>query len=435
MKKIITALLISLITTSPFTLAKEQTGELLDKIIAVVNDQIILKSTLDGRIIEAKAELKSRGIPVQDSLSLKEKVLDNIILERIQLQRIKQIGLKIPDDVLLEKITEIAKNNRLSLLEIRNKLNQNKKNGFAIFRENIRQQLLFQKLRQVEVLSKTQVTEDEISNYLQRQRLIKNDTEYQLGHIIINLPESATPKQREASLNKAKEILQKLNNGEDFSQVAVRHSQGGNALKGGDLGWLKSDQIPTFFSEQINEMEPGQHSKLIRSSIGFHIIKLIDKRNGASKLVTQYRLYKFTFLSDDVKNSQSATAPKRLVEIAKNINSLESFQDLQNQFPDQPKELNSNTDLGWLNAQQIPEIYYQALSTIKVKQATRPILSKLGWEIIYLDETREKDLNVLNEREQALKTIQMKKANETFEIWLRRLKDEALIDNRLTANK
>ena len=435
MKKIITALFISLITTSPFTLAKEQTGELLDKIVAVVNDQIILKSTLDGRIIEAKSELKSRGIPVQDSLSLKGKVLDNIILERIQLQRIKQIGLKIPDDFLLEKITEIAKNNRLSLLEIRNKLNQNKKNGFAIFRENIRQQLLFQKLRQVEVLSKTQVTEDEISNYLQRQRLIKNDTEYHLAHIIINLPESATPKQREASLNKAKEILQKLNNGEDFSQVAVRHSQGGNALKGGDLGWLKSDQIPTFFSEQINEMEPGQHSKLIRSSIGFHIIKLMDKRNGTSKLVTQYRLYKFTLLSDDVKNSQSATAPKRLVEIAKNINSLESFQDLKNQFPDLPKELNANTDLGWLNAQQIPENYYQALNTIKLKQATRPILSKLGWEIIYLDETRKKDLNILNEREQALKTIQMKKANETFEIWLRRLKDEALIDNRLAANK
>ena len=361
--------------------------------------------------------------------------MDNIILERIQLQRIKQIGLKIPDDLLLEKITEIAKNNRLSLLEIRNKLNQNKKNGFAIFRENIRQQLLFQKLRQVEVLSKTQVTEDEISNYLQRQRLIKNDTEYHLAHIIINLPESATPKQREASLNKAKEILQKLNNGEDFSQVAVRHSQGGNALKGGDLGWLKSDQIPTFFSEQINEMEPGQHSKLIRSSIGFHIIKLMDKRNGTSKLVTQYRLYKFTLLSDDVKNSQSATAPKRLVEIAKNINSLESFQDLKNQFPDLPKELNANTDLGWLNAQQIPENYYQALNTIKLKQATRPILSKLGWEIIYLDETRKKDLNILNEREQALKTIQMKKANETFEIWLRRLKDEALIDNRLAANK
>lgn len=413
---------------------KQPTGELLDRIVAIVNDEVILKSTLDNRIAQATVELRSRGIMVSDRDSLQLKVLDGIILERLQIQKSKRRGLNIPDEELLEKIAEIAQQNKLTIKQVRDKLNTTQKDGFAIFRENIRQQLLFQKLRQIEVLSQTQVTEDEIDNYIQRQSLINNNLEYHLGHIIINLPESATTQQRIQTQAKAQAVLDKLNSGEDFSQIAVRHSQGAQALKGGDLGWLKSDQIPTFFSENLKGMAVNDHSKLIKSSIGFHIIKLLGKRDRDAKLITQYHLYRFTLLSDDINQNSNPTPPKELLKLTQNISSLDDFNALKETYPDMPSAINANTDLGWLSAVDIPKKYYPSLQTITVKKASSPIATEQGWEILYLDATREKDMNKLNKRQQALKTIRMKKANETFEIWLRRLKDDALIDNRLTSN-
>ena len=431
----LTTLFILLLNANLHLQAKQSSGILLDRIVAIVNDEVILKSNLDNRIEQASIELRSRGITVSDNESLQLKVLDAIILEKLQVQRASQRGIQILDEELLEQIAEIAKENKLTILQVRNKLNSAQPNGFAVFRENIRQQLLFQKLRQVEVLSQTQVTEDEINNYLQRQSLINNNLEYRLGHIIINLPESATPAQRNQSEAKAQAVLDKLNSGEDFSQIAVRHSQGANALKGGDLGWLKSDQIPTFFSENLNSMEVNDHSKLIKSSIGFHIIKLLGERDRNSKLVTQYHLYRFTLLSDDITQNTKLSAPKELINLAEKIQSLEDFKALKEKYPDMPDAINANTDLGWLSVAKIPKLYYPALQNITVKKATPPIASDRGWDILYLDATREKDLNKLNKRQQALQAIRMKKANETFEVWLRRLKDEALIDNRLTQNK
>lgn len=431
----LTTLFILLLNANLHLQAKQSSGILLDRIVAIVNDEVILKSNLDNRIEQASIELRSRGITVSDNESLQLKVLDAIILEKLQVQRASQRGIQILDEELLEQIAEIAKENKLTILQVRNKLNAAQPNGFAVFRENIRQQLLFQKLRQVEVLSQTQVTEDEINNYLQRQSLINNNLEYRLGHIIINLPESATPEQRNQSEAKAQAVLDKLNSGEDFSQIAVRHSQGANALKGGDLGWLKSDQIPTFFSENLNSMEVNDHSKLIKSSIGFHIIKLLGERDRNSKLVTQYHLYRFTLLSDDITQNTKLSAPKELINLAEKIQSLEDFKALKEKYPDMPDAINANTDLGWLSVAKIPKLYYPALQNITVKKATPPIASDRGWDILYLDATREKDLNKLNKRQQALQAIRMKKANETFEVWLRRLKDEALIDNRLTQNK
>ncbi len=429
---IFTFILITLFNTYATNLvAAEKQDILLDKIVAIVNDDIILKSDLDNSLLDAKIELQVRNILIDDDKELELKVLDNLIIEKLQLQRVQQQGIEISDDELLVSITEIAKNNKLTVLQIRNRLNANEKNGFEAFREKIRLQLLFQKLRQIEVLSLTQVSDNEINNYLQRQNLINNNLKYNLGHIVVSLPESSTPKQRNTAQAKAENILKKINNNEDFSQLAVRHSQGSKALQGGDLGWLSLEQIPTFFSEALNGMQVGEHSQIIKSPIGFHIIKLLGKKDLNTNIVTQYHLYRFTILSDEVKQNTNATAPKNIIKLSKSINSLQDFQDLWKTYPEIPAEINTNSDLGWVNPKQISQKYSQALLNIQPKHATLPISSEQGWDIIYLDATRKKDLNLINKRQQAINTIKMKKANETFEIWLRRLKDEALIDIRI----
>ncbi len=310
----------------------------------MVNDKIILKTELDMRMIQAREELRTRNINVADMDGLAIKC-STPWFGRAAKERIDQRGIKVSDEELLEQIREIAEENNLTVITLRDRLNLSQPKGFARFREQLREKMLFQKLREIEVIAKTQVTEDEIDNYIQRQNLVQNSTEYSLGHIMVNLPDSATPAQRDASRSKANEILQKLRQGEDFSQMAVRYSDGSKALQGGDLGWLGLDQIPTFFSPVVQNMEIGQISDLVRSPVGFHILKLQGKRNKDSDIVKQYHLYRFILLSDKAKDAKEP--PQALIDLANRIDSLEEFKALNKEYSDIPASVNANGNLGW----------------------------------------------------------------------------------------
>lgn len=420
--------LIGLLSQAPVTLSATK-AQLLDRVIAVVNDDIILKSDLEKGMVKAMREMRSRNIQLNDRDELAEKVLDGLILERIQLQRSEQLGLKISDDELFQQVLAIAKQNNITATQLRDELNRTEPNGFENFRENIRQELLFQKLRDTEVLSKTQVTESEISNFIQRQSLMQNYSEFKLNHIMISLPKSATPAERQASRKKAEDLLTRLKQGEDFSQLAVRYSEGQNALQGGDLGWLKADQLPTFFMNEIENMTVGEISPIVRSAIGFHIIQLKDKRDKDSKLVKQYHLYRFILLSDNAMQQQSPSA--NLIKLAKEIDSVEKFKALDERYKDMPESVNANSHLGWKTLEELPIEYIKAIDGLSPKQAAKPFANEQGWVILYLDDIRDKDLGIINKRQQAMQTLRMKKATESYGAWLRRMKDEAIIDIRL----
>lgn len=429
MKQALSTLLF-LVAFFPITVfSNSEEGRLLDRIVAIVNDEVILFSELNTRVLQAQRELQSRNVNIADTTELQRKVLDKMIMEKIQLKRIKDRGIKISDEELLSQIQDIAMENNLTVINLRDQLNMASPDGFKEFREQIRQQMMFRKLQQVEILSQTQVTEDEIDNYLQRQSLAENNLEYHLGHIMINLPESATPSDREAAQQQAQEILNKLIQGEDFSQVAVRYSQGSKALQGGDLGWLSWDQIPTFFAKSVRDLDIGQLSNLIRSPVGYHIIKLKDKRNKNSQLIEQYNLYRFIILSENAK--QAEKPPAALVELAQNIKSMQDFKQLNERYSDIPASVNANGNLGWQTIQEMPLEYAQAIADLEPGHAAMPIATDEGWIILYLDAIRKEDINSANRRQQAMEALRMKKANETYEIWLRRLKEEALIDIRI----
>jgi len=422
----ITLFLIGLLSQTSLADTKPQ---LLDRVVAVVNDDIILKSDLEKGLVKAMQELRSRNIQLTDKEDLAEKVLDGLILERIQLQRSQQLGLKVRDDELFQQVLAIAKQNNLSAAELRDQLNKSKPNGFETFREGIRQELLFKKLRDSEVLSKTQVTESEVTNFIQRQALMQNYSEFKLNHIMISLPKSATPAEREASREKAQKLLTRLKQGEAFSQLAVRHSDGQNALQGGDLGWLKADQLPSFFMDEIDKMAVGDISRVIRSAVGFHIIQLQDKRDKDAKIVKQYHLYRFILLSDNAQQTQTPNAT--LIKLAKGINSLEDFKALNDKYKDMPTSVNANSHLGWQTLAEMPQDYIKAIKDLSPKQAAMPFANDQGWVILYLDGIRDKDLSIINKRQEAMQSLRMKKATESYGSWLRRMKDEAIIDIRL----
>jgi len=255
MKKTIHSALFSLFTvlttltaTSIYSVTANASEELLDKIAAVVNDHVILQSQLNEKMYEQTQQMAAQNIPVNNVDDLRKKVLDSMILEELQIERANQLGLKVPDDEINTRLKTIAEQNNMSLMQLRNRLNIEQANGFQKARETIKKQLLIQKLRDEEVISKALVTESEIQNYLKRQKLADKNVEVRLNHILIALPESATPEQRQQALDKITKIKQRIQDGEDFSQLAVRESNGGKSLQGGDLGWMKESEVPTFFA-------------------------------------------------------------------------------------------------------------------------------------------------------------------------------------------
>jgi len=403
--------------------------QLLDRVAAIVNDQIILQSELDLKTRETAMGLRAKNIPVSDLRALRTKVLDSLILEMLQKERAQQLELSISDEEVNEQLAQIAQKNNLSLLELRNRLNAERPNGFLNVRQDIEKQLLIQKLRQKEVISRTLVTDEEIKNYLQRSRLDTSNTKTRLRHILITLPESATTQQRQQAQQKIEDIARRIQSGESFQQLAVRHSKGSKALQGGDLGWLKQEQIPTFFAEAIQDLEIGQVSPVISSPSGFHLIKLEGKKDDNSQLVKQYKLHRFIVLSNDA--STQTQVPADIQAIVDNTQDVDTFKSLNARFSDIPKSVNASGDLGWMSSKELPENLTANLDSIGKNRVANPIATDQGWVLFYLEDIRDFDATQADAEKKAIQEIRMRKANETFEIWLRRLKDEAFIDIRI----
>lgn len=260
-----------------------QANTLLDRIVAVVNDDIILLSELNEQTEQALAELRQRQIQRPDMTLLRERVLDNIIMQKLQEQRAKQRGILVSDEEINAQLSQMAEANNLTLLQLREALNQQMPNGFSLVRQQISDQILIQKLREVEIISQIQVSEEEINNFIQRRQLQESNEEFKLAHILITRPDSPSAEQSRQLEQKVQDIYQQLQDGAEFAQMAVRHSEASQALNGGDLGWLDLDQMPSFFIDAVTSLQPGQISQIIETPSGYHILKLNDKRRAENQ--------------------------------------------------------------------------------------------------------------------------------------------------------
>ncbi|WP_130536878.1 peptidylprolyl isomerase [Thiomicrorhabdus indica] len=395
---------------------------LIDRVVAVVDDDIILQSQLQAKMQEQAMKLQAQNIQLPPTQELAQQVLDNLILEKVQLNRAKLTGISVTEEAINQQLQKIAQKNGLNLLQLQQQMDAQKPNGFKMLRSEIEKQLTIQKLRETEVISRTQVTESEINNYLTRQSL--SQTKLNLKHILISIPESATPSQRQAALDEAQTLRRRIIAGEDFSQLAVRFSNGSKALQGGDLGWMQPSEIPTFFSEAANTLNVGETSQIIESPSGFHLIQLAGESDGSNQKVTEYHLHQFVVLSDNITSNEP---PQSLITLTQSIKNLTDFKALNNRFADIPEEINRNSDLGWLNAGQLPPALAEIVTGLQPGQAIGPFANEQGWLIVFLEDTRLQTQNKQLQSQQAIQAVRMRKANEMFDVWLRRLKDEAYI--------
>ncbi len=402
---------------------------LIDRIVAVVNTDVILKSELNEHMLSQQQALEEQGIPQPSIDILQQQVLDSLILEKLQLERAGQLGIEVPDEKITEQLEGIAKQNSMSLIALRKRLNLEIPNGFNALRQQIKNKMTIQAVREAEVLSQAQVSESEVKNLINRQALNNHQEELHLGHILIELPNSPTPQQREMTLRKANAIHQRLQAGGDFRQLAVQHSDGSKALKGGSLGWLKHSEIPSFFDEAITGLNSGEFSPVIHSPSGFHIVKLIDKKEtGSPSNTLSYHLHRFILPSDQALQQEK---PKELSSLVSSLNSIEAFNALKNHFPEVPKEVNQQSDLGWRVLSELPEALRPSVKTLQPNQALEPIPTPQGWMVLFLEAVKETPLDAENVQQQAMQEIRMRKANEMFERWLQQLKNEAFIEIKL----
>ncbi len=401
---------------------------LLDKIIAIVDDNIITQIELNNRVQRITQQLKQRGNRLPPTEILRKQVLERLILEKLQLELAKKTGIRINDEMLNRVITNIAKENRLTMEQFRGVL---AKDGFAFsdFRENIRREITITRLRKTRVENNISISEQEINNFLNQSSNGKSDQEYRLSHILIATPEAATPKQIDEARTKAKKIIDNIKKGADFSQQAISFSNDELALKGGDLGWRKSAQLPSFFTSEISKMSKNEVKGPLQSASGFHIIKLNDQRSNKQKHIIKQTMARHILIRPTQVLSRE-DARLKLEGILQRIKNGKDFASMARASSDDKAAAAEGGSLGWVSPGTMVPAFEEEMNKLKPGEISKPFLTQFGWHIVQVLSRRKYDNTEKFQRSQAIKLIRKRKTEEAVQDWLRRIRAEAYVDYR-----
>ncbi|WP_297527728.1 peptidylprolyl isomerase [Thiohalobacter sp.] len=401
----------------------------LNRIVAVVNDDVILVSELEDRLRLVKKQLAARKAELPDDDTLRRQVLDRLILERLQLQLADQNNIRVDDETLNASLRNIARENGMTLTEFRKVLERDGQN-WARFREDLRNQIRINRLRQQMVGNRINVTDQEIDNLLASQSAWGDQgRQYRLGHILIATPEGASPEQIAETRREAEKVLAELRAGADFARTAIAYSDDRNALEGGDLGWRKAAQLPSLFADVVRKLKPGEVSDLIRSPSGFHIIKLIDIRGDERKVVTQTRVRHILLRPDALQSRDEVLT--RLQQLRERIIGGEDFATLARANSQDKLSASRGGDLDWVNPGELVPRFEDAMNRLQPGEISQPVETRFGWHLIQVLDRRTHDNTEDFRRAQARDFIHRRKMDEELELWLRRLRDEAYVEIRL----
>lgn len=426
-------LLLSLLSTAlgaPSTDYRGNEPREIDRIVAVVNDGVILESELDSFLAGVKAQIRSRGatnLPPDEVL--RRQALERLIMQKLQLQTAEETGIRVDDETLNQAVLSIAQRNNMSLDQFRQALEADGY-SFSQFRENIRDEIVIGRLQQRNVDERIQISDQEIDNLLANQNSQTGDSKtYHLRHILVAVPEAATPDQIDAARNKAEKILAQLHAGADFRQAAIALSDGQQALDGGDLGWFPQGELPGLFADVVPNLQPGQVSDLLRSPSGFHIVQLAETKGAEKHTVQQTHARHILLRTSEVLSDDEART--RLEQLRSRIVGGDSFAELAKAHSDDTLSAAQGGDLGWLNPGDTDPRFEEAVNDLAAGQVSEPVKTRFGWHLIQVLERREHDDTQQFQRAQAREQIRARKRQEALELWLRRLRDEAYVENRL----
>lgn len=428
---IISFLLIPAVPAQPLTFGPGAAapGARLDGIVAVVDDSIITRSELERALAAVQRQIAQTDAKAPPVNVLEQQVLDRLILRQLQKRAAERSGIVIDDQTLNAALEDIARNNKLTLSELRTRV-EKEGTSFNDFREEIRQEIAAARLRQREVDSRIQVSDQEVDSFLNRTGTQPNAAgEYRIAQILIALPDGASPEQIEQGRIKAQEVLDQLRDGADFAALAVAVSDGRQALEGGDLGWRRAEQLPTLFAEVVPRLSPGEVSNPIRSPSGFHLVKLLETRGAARQTVTQTHARHILIKTNDALSDEEAR--QSLLRLRERAVNGENFGELARANSNDTVSAARNGDLGWVAPGTLVPNFEQVMNSLQPGETSEPFQTRFGWHLVQVLERRQQDAANEAQRAAAREALFRRKAEEEWEQWLRRLRDETYVEVRL----
>ncbi|MBC7193664.1 peptidylprolyl isomerase [Marinobacter sp.] len=401
--------------------------QMLDQVIAIVDDEVILQSELEARIATIVGRLQSQGTGLPPRQLLEERVLEQLVTESIQLQMAERAGMRISDNELNETMANIARNNGMTLEQFEQQLAREGV-SYREAREQIRREMLVSRVQQRQVGNRVRVTDREVANYLEaRQERQGSNNEYRLAHLLIGVDNFGDEAEVAAARERAERLRQQILDGRDFREVAVAESDGPNALEGGELGWRTESQLPSLLVPVVPDLATGVPSQVLESGSGFHLVMVLDKRGGEQKTVIEQARVRHILVRPSETVSPAA-AEERIRELYRQLRDGADFAGLAREHSDDAVSGSAGGDLEWVSPGQMVPEFEQVMKSTPVGEISRPFRSQFGWHILQVTDRREKDMSGEIRNSQARQAIYRRKFEAELQNWLREIRDEAYVE-------
>ncbi|MEL6869214.1 MAG: peptidylprolyl isomerase [Pseudomonadota bacterium] len=423
---------ITLLLGSPFAAPAQDvaSGELLDRVVAVVNEGVVLQSELDIQVKTITARFRETGQPMPPADVLRKQILERLIVDRLQLQRAERMGIRVSDEMLNNALADVANRNGIPFEQLPQVMAEQGL-AYSVYRQDMREQMIMEQLRQIAVFRRINVTERELEQCLARNaESFGANAEFNLSYILIGVSAAASADEFRAAESKANELYEQLDNGADFAALAITNSSADNALEGGALDWLAGSQLPTLFVDAVRDMKDGDVSQPVRSGSGFYLIRLNETRGvtGRSEIAqkkVRHILVQINEILDD------AAAKQKVDDIRARILDGEDFADLAKLNSDDPGSGNLGGDLGWTEAGTFVPEFDEVADSLELNQVSEAFRTRFGWHILEVTGRRMYDNTAQVRRNQCGMSLRNARLGEETELWLRRLRDEAFVEERI----
>ena len=400
--------------------------QVLDKIVAIVDDDVVLKSELDQRMDAIVAQLTQSGTQMPPEKILEQQVLERLISERLQLTMGYDSGVRISDEELNQAIARVAASNKISVAQY---IEQVTLQGSSIsaMRGEIRNELTIMRVQQGKVMRRIRISEQELDNFLKSEEgRFVTSPDVNIGQILLSISSDSNRKSIDQVVGRADLLFNQIEQGADFRAIAIANSADQSALQGGDLGWRKMAQLPGVFIDAVEKLDIGEVSQPIRSAAGYHLIKLYERRGGEEQLVEQHFARHILIKPNQIRDQK--TTINQLNELRKRSIAGEDFAILAKEFSEDPGSALSGGELGWSTPGMFVPEFEQTMSTIAVNDISEPFASQFGWHILQVTERRQQDFSSEILRNKAQSMLRQRKYEEELQVWLQEIRDEAFIE-------
>ena len=419
-----TALLAVLLAA--FSVTASAQVEILDKVVAIVDEDVVLESEVQRRLATIYAQIQKSGTQPPPQEIVVQQVLERLISERLQLNMGYSAGIRITDAELNDAMARIASSNQLTMEEYAEQVHATG-STLSNVREEIRNEMILMRVQQGQVMRRIRISSQELDNFLNSEEgRFMTSPDVNVGHILLPVPSGKNNDEVNAILQRAQGLLDEANNGTDFRQLAIANSSDQTALQGGDLGWRKMAQLPGVFIEAVEKLEIDQISEPIRSDAGYHLIKLYERKGGGEQLIEQHFARHILIKPNEIRDE--ATAVSQLTELRERIKAGEDFALLSKEFSEDPGSALNGGELGWSTPGMFVPEFEQTMGSIEINEVSAPFLSQFGWHILQVTERRNQDFSENITRNRAQNLLRQRKYEEELQVWLQEIRDEAFVE-------